>query len=118
MKKRLPEIIAELAALIPREKALSRTVEARTVNGLVRAFALELEGKECTESTYEVTILGTLSDLALMHMREFPRSPLGVLPLDTPSEILRWFAAYLEERLDKPDLRLVETPPEDFLLQP
>jgi hypothetical protein len=111
LKKRLPEIVAELGALLPRETAISRAKDARTVNGLVRAFALDLEGRECTESRYEVTILGTLSDLALMHVRESPRSQLRALPLETPSDILRWFAAYLEDRLDKPDLRLLEDVP-------
>jgi hypothetical protein len=28
------------------------------------------------------------------------------LPFETPSEILRWFALYLERTLSKPDLRL------------
>jgi hypothetical protein len=42
----LPEIVAELAALLSKETALARTREARTVNGLVRAFAKELEGQD------------------------------------------------------------------------
>ena len=109
LRKRLPEIIAELSALLPRETALARTLEARTLNGLVRAFARELEGKECTESNYEVTILGTLSDLAQKHARRSSRSSLRTPPLETPSHILSWFAAYLEELLDKPDLRIAET---------
>lgn len=104
----LPEIVAELAALLPKETALARTREARTVNGLVRAFAKELEGQDGLNTHYAATILGTISDLSLMHDREHPRHPLRALPFETPSDIVRWFAAYLEEKLDKPDLRLVE----------
>jgi hypothetical protein len=105
----LPEIVAELAALLSKETALARTREARTVNGLVRAFAKELEGQDGLGTNYAATILGTISDLSLMHDREYPRHPLRALPFETPSDIVRWFAAYLEEKLDKPDLRLVET---------
>ncbi len=104
----LPEIVAELAALLSKETALARTREARTVNGLVRAFATELEGQDGLGTDYAATILGTISDLSLMHDREYPRHPLRALPFETPSDIVKWFAAYLEEKLDKPDLRLVD----------
>ncbi len=76
--------------------------------GLVRALATLLKGAEGTESKYRVDVLGTLSDLALMQHKSQPKSALSALPLDTPADIVRWFASYLEVTLEKRDLRLVD----------
>ena len=79
--------------------------------GLVRALAALLEGALGTESKYRVDVLGTLSDLALMQHKSQPRSVLSALPLETPSDIVRWFASYLEVTLEKADLHLLAEAP-------
>ena len=104
----LPEILADVAALVGKEAATRATLEASSVPGLVRALAGLLEGAEGTESKYRVDVLGTLSDLALMQHKSQPKSALSALPLDTPADIVRWFASYLEVTLEKRDLRLVD----------
>jgi len=111
LRKCLPEILADVAALVGREAATQATLEASSVPGLVRALAALLEGEEGTESQYCVDVLGTLSDLALMQHKIHPKSTLSSLPVETPADIVRWFAAYLEVTLEKADLRLVGDTP-------
>lgn len=106
LRRCLPAIIADVAALIPKESALALAQEASSLPSLVRAIADALEGATGLESDYRVAVLGTLSDLALMHAKSAPKSELAAMPLGTPSEILHWFAVYLEETLEKRDLRL------------
>ena len=111
LRKCLPEILADVAALVGREAATQATLEASSVLGLMRALAALLEGAQGTESKYRVDVLGTLSDLALMQHKIHPKSALSALPMETPADIVRWFAAYLEVTLEKADLRLTgETP--------
>jgi len=112
LRKCLPEILADVAALVGRQTAMQATLKASSVPGLVRALAALLEGAEGTESKCRVDVLGTLSDLALMHYKSQPRSALSALPLETPADIVRWFAAYLEVTLEKADLRLVSEAPQ------
>ena len=111
LRKCLPEILADVAALVGKEAATQATLEASSVPGLVRDLATLLEGAEGTESKYRVDVLGTLSDLALMQHKSQPRSVLSALPLETPSDIVRWFASYLEVTLEKADLRLLAEAP-------
>jgi hypothetical protein len=111
LRKCLPEILADVAALVGKEAATQTTLEASSVPGLVRALAAQLEGADGTESKYRVDVLGTLSDLALMQHKSQPKSTLSALPLDTPADIVRWFASYLEVTLEKRDLLLVDGAP-------
>ena len=111
LRKCLPEILADVAALVGREAATQATLEASSVLGLMRALAAQLEGADGTESKYRVDVLGTLSDLALMHHKSQPKSALSALPLETPVDIVRWFASYLEVTLEKADLRLLAEAP-------
>lgn len=106
LRRFLPDIIADVAALLPKDAALGLAKAASSLPALVRSIASALEDASGTESDYHIAVLGTLSDLALMHARTAPRSSLAAMPLGTPTEILLWFAFYLEETLEKRDLRL------------
>jgi len=64
--------------------------------------ATALEGNSGTEHRGSIILLGAISDLARMRMLRAEHA----LPFETPSDILRWFGAYLERTLDKPDLRM------------
>lgn len=91
-----------MGSLVPREVSLPLAAASTTVGEFVRGIAQALEGEEGTEHRGSVEVLGALSDLARMRMLPTEH----VLPLDTPSDILRWFAAYLERTLDKPSLQM------------
>lgn len=106
LRRSLPHLLADVAALLPKAEAIALTHAASLVPELFRAIASALEGETGLESDYRVAVLGTISDLALMHARAAQKSPLATMPLGSPAEILLWFAAYLEDTLEKRDLRL------------
>ena len=94
--------MGEVGSLVPREEGLRIAAASATVGAFVRGIANAMEGRDGTESQGSITVLGSLSDLAQRRM--LPKEK--TLPFETPSEILRWFALYLERTLSKPDLRL------------
>jgi hypothetical protein len=111
LRRSLPHLLVDVAALLPKADAVAHTQAAASVPGLVRSIASALSDASGLESEYRVAVLGTLSDLAVMHARASPKSPLAAMPLESPAEILSWFAVYLEETLEKRDLRLEGDPP-------
>ena len=95
-------VMGEVGSLAPREEGLRIAAKSTTVGAFVRGIADAMEGRDGTESQGSITVLGSLSDLAQRRM--LPKEK--ALPFETPSEILRWFALYLERTLSKPDLRI------------
>jgi hypothetical protein len=102
LRSELLGIVGDVGSLVPREVSLPLAAASTTVVEFVRGIAQALEGMEGTEHRGSVEVLGALSDLARMRMLPSEQA----LPLDTPSDILRWFATYLERTLDKPSLRM------------
>jgi len=95
-------VIGDVSSLVPKEKSLAIVAASTTLGEIVRGIAVALEGNDGTEHRGSITVLGALSDLAQSGMTPKEKA----LPFDTPSEILRWFALYLERTLSKPDLRI------------
>ena len=56
LRKCLPEILADVAAVVGKGAATQATLEASSMPGLVRALATLLEGADGTESKYRVTV--------------------------------------------------------------
>jgi len=102
LRSELLGVVGDVGSLVPREVSLPLAAASTTVGEFVRGIALALEGEGGTEHRGSVEVLGALSDLARMRMLPMEHA----FPLDTPSDILRWFAAYLERTLDKPSLRM------------
>lgn len=102
LRSELLGVVGDVGSLVPREVSLPLATASTTVVEFVRGIAQELEGAEGTEHRGSVEVLGALSDLARMRMLPSEQAQ----PLDTPSDILRWFALYLERTLDKPSLRM------------
>jgi len=95
-------VLGDIGSLVPKEASTCIAASSPTVGAFVRRIANALEGNEGTAHRGSVTVLGALSDLARMRMTVTEQT----LPFETPSDILRWFAAYLERTLDKPSLRM------------
>ncbi len=104
LKSELVGILGEIGRLVPEPVSTKAAKSSGTVGGFLRALAGALEGNDGTGEPKAVETLGALSDLALL--RGTP-SELKA-PIETPSDILRWFSRYLERTLDKPSLRLSE----------
>lgn len=102
LRSELLGVVGDVGSLVPREVSLPLATASTTVVEFVRGIAQALEGEEGTEHRGSVEVLGALSDLARLRMVAAEEA----LPLDTPSDVLRWFAAYLERTLDKPSLRM------------
>ncbi len=104
----LSSVLVEVTSLLSKEVGIELVSRARTVPELMRRIGHELAKSDGTESRYRFEILGNLSDLAMVCQRENPKSLLSRMPLETPCEILLWFAAYLEDLLDKPSRPLTQ----------
>jgi hypothetical protein len=102
LRAELVGVLASLGTLVPKESGIQAAQASTSVGSFVQYLATALEGADGTETRGQVEVLGALSDLAQMRMTAAERAA----PLETPSQILRWFALYLERTLDKPDLRL------------
>jgi hypothetical protein len=102
LRSELLGVMGELGSLVSKEEGLRIAAASATVGAFVRGIAEAMEGRDGTETPGSITVLGSLSDLAQRRM--LPKEK--ALPFETPSEILCWFALYLERTLSKPDLRL------------
>ena len=103
LRSALLGVLGDLGTLVPKDVATEAARASSTVGEYVRSLASASEGTDGTEHQGSVDALGAISDLARLRMtpEEAP------LPFETPADILRWFALYLERTLDKPDLRMV-----------
>ncbi len=104
LKSELVGILGQIGRLVAEPVSTQAAKSSATVGAFLHALAEALEGSDGNGNEQAVETLGALSDLALL--RGTP-SELRA-PIETPSEILRWFSKYLERTLDKPSLRLCE----------
>ena len=104
LRKNLKSIVIEILALTTKDEAIELVRAAKDIPDIVRKIAYQLRSESCSENPYQISILGALSDLALKRMTPLEKK----LSLETPEQILHWFALYLERVLDKRDLRLIQ----------
>lgn len=102
LRSELLGVLGDVGSLVPKEESTRIATASGNVGEFLRGIALALEDRDGTEHRGSIAVLGALSDLARMRMLPSEQA----LPLDTPSDILRWFALYLERTLDKPALRM------------
>ena len=102
LRSELLGVLGDVGSLVPKEHSTRIAAESPTVGAFVRGIAAALEGEDGTRHYGSITVLGSLSDLARMRMSITEQT----LPFETPSDILQWFAFYLERTLDKPALRM------------
>ena len=102
LRSELLGVLGDVGSLVLKEHSTRIAAESPTVGAFVRGIATALEGEDGTGHQGSVTVLGSLSDLARMRMVGAEQA----MPFETPSDILRWFAVYLERTLDKPALRM------------
>jgi hypothetical protein len=102
LRSALLGVLGDLGTLVPKEVATEAARASSTVGEYVRSLASASEGMNGTEHQGSVDALGAISDLARLRMT--PEE--SCIPFESPADILRWFALYLERTLDKPDLRM------------